>query len=65
MSILLGPFDPLKLIFNILNALMAKGLLSRDEAKKILMDSLDPNMPEIEKDKFIDSLFKQNNGKKS
>ena len=61
MGILLGPFDPIKLIFNILNSLMAKGLLSNDDARKILRDSLDPNMPDIEKDKFIDSLFTNKN----
>lgn len=58
MPVLLGPFDPLKLIFNILNSLMAKGLLSRDDAKKILMDALDPNMSETEKSGYIESLFK-------
>jgi hypothetical protein len=59
MPILLGPFDPLKLIFNIINSLMAKGLLSSEDAKNILKKAIDPNMPDSEKDKFIDSLFKQ------
>ncbi|MFA6183981.1 MAG: hypothetical protein WC682_02660 [Parcubacteria group bacterium] len=65
MPMLLGPFDPLKLIFNILNSLMAKGLLSFEDSKDILKKALDPNMPEAEKDKFIESLFKHTNEKKS
>lgn len=64
MPILLGPFDPIKLIFNIINSLMSRGLLSIDDARKILRDSLDPNMSDIEKEKFIDSLFINKNGEK-
>jgi hypothetical protein len=64
MPILLGPFDPIKLIFNIINSLMERGILSLVDAKKILKESLDPNMPEIEKEKFIESLFINNNAKK-
>jgi len=61
MPILLGPFDPIKIIFHIINSLIAKGLLSTDDAQKILKDSLDPSMSEVEKDQFIDSLFTKNN----
>ena len=64
MPILLGPFDPIKLIFNIINSLMSRGLLSIDDARKILRDSLDSNMSDIEKEKFIDSLFTNKNGEK-
>lgn len=64
MPILLGPFDPIKLIFNIINSLMSRGLLSIGDAQKILKDSLDPNMSDIEKEKFIDSLFINKNGEK-
>ncbi|MDD5083601.1 MAG: hypothetical protein PHT88_01510 [Candidatus Moranbacteria bacterium] len=61
---LLGPFDPLKLIFNVINSLLAKGILSIEDAKKIIKESLDPNMPDIEKDKYIESLFRNSNAKK-
>ncbi|MFZ3015823.1 MAG: hypothetical protein WA101_02360 [Minisyncoccia bacterium] len=64
MPILLGPFDPIKLIFNVINSLMSRGLLSNVDARKILKDSLDPNMPDVEKEKFIDSLFTNQNGQK-
>lgn len=57
MSLLLGPFDPIKLIFNIINSLMAKGLITQVDARNILKEALDPNMSEVEKEKFIDSLF--------
>lgn len=64
MSILLGPFDPIKLIFNVINSLMAKGLITLGDARNILKESLDPNMSDIEKEKFIDSLFINKNAEK-
>jgi len=57
MPILFGPFDPMKLIFSILNSLISKRLLTISEARDILRSSLDPNMADVEKDKFVDSLF--------
>jgi len=59
MGILLGPFDPLQLIFNILNALMKKGLLTYDEARLILQQSMNPNMTEEQKNEVLDSLIKK------
>lgn len=59
MSILLGPFDPLRLIFNILNTLMKKGLINYDESRIILKESMDPKMPDAEKEKILDSLIKK------
>ena len=59
MGILLGPFDPLQLNFNILNELMRKGYVTPDEARKILKNSMDPNMKEKEKDKILDSMIKK------
>ncbi len=59
MSILLGPFDPLQLIFNILNTLMKKGLITYDEARSILKESLNPKMSEEEKEKILNSLIKR------
>jgi len=59
MGIRIGPFDPIQLIFNVLNALMKKGLISYDEARIILSESLDPNMPKDEKEKLLDSFIKR------
>ena len=59
MGILLGPFDPLQLILNILNALMKKGLVSYDEARSILKESLDSNMSDEKKEEVLDSLIKR------
>jgi hypothetical protein len=59
MGVLLGPFDPLQLIFNILNVLLKKGLITYDEARSILMESLNPQMPTEEKEKVLDSLIKR------
>ena len=59
MGILLGPFDPLQLIFNTLNTLLSKGLISYDEARSILEKSLNPNMSDKEKNKLLDSLIKR------
>jgi len=59
MGIRLGPFDPLQLTFNIMNALMQKGLISYDEARKIIKDSLPPEMPETEKEALLTSMIKR------
>jgi hypothetical protein len=61
MNVLLGPFDPIKLILNVINTLMASDLISLDEARRILKESLDPSMSDSEKDKFVDSLFIRRN----
>ena len=59
MGVLLGPFDPLQLIFNLINALLKRGLISYDEARKILKDSLNPAMSEEEKEKLLNTLIKR------
>jgi len=59
MGVLLGPFDPLQLIFNILNILLKKSLINYDEARIILKESLDPQMLEKDKEKILDSLIKK------
>ncbi len=59
MGILLGPFDPLQLIFNTLNSLMKKGVLSYDEARSILKESLDPSMNDEKKEEVLNSLIKK------
>jgi hypothetical protein len=59
MAILLGPFDPLQLIFNTLNTLMKKGLLGYDEARLILKESLDPKMDDEKKEEILNSLIKK------
>lgn len=56
MGIRLGPFDPLQLIFNIMNTLMGKGLISYEEARTIISGSLPPEMSEHEKKSLLDSL---------
>jgi len=59
MGILLGPFDPLQLMLNILNALLKKGVVDYDEARSILKKSLDPNMPDEKKEEVLNSLIKR------
>ena len=48
MGIRFGPIDPLQLIFNVMNALMKKGLITYEEAREIIKGSLDPNLPKEE-----------------
>lgn len=55
----MGPFDPLQLIFNIINQLMKKGLISVDEARSILKASMDPAMTDSDKEKVLDSLIRK------
>ena len=62
--VFIGPFDPIKLIFEIINTLIKKYDLSEEEAKRILKNSLDPSMSEEEKNKLVDSLFIKKDNKK-
>lgn len=57
MGIRFGPIDPLQLSFEIINKLMQKGLLTEKDAREIIKSSLDPNMPEQEKEEFVNSLM--------
>ena len=59
MAVLIGPFDPLQLTFNLLNTLMQKGIISYLEARAILRQSLDPSLPEAKKDEIVDSLIRR------
>ncbi len=59
MGIRFGPIDPIQLIFNIMNTLMKKGLITYEEAREIIKGSLGPNLPEEEKEKILDSLIKR------
>lgn len=64
MSVFLGPFDPIKLIFAILNTLMSKGLITIKESRSILKEALNPSMSELEKENLLDSLTKGQDEKK-
>ncbi len=55
MPITMGPFDPIQLIFEVLNQLMKKGVLTSEEADEILKKSM-PNLNDEEKEKVISSL---------
>lgn len=59
MGIRFGPFDPLQLIFEVMNTLMKKGILSYDEARGLIKQSLPPDMPEDEKEKLLDGMIKR------
>jgi len=61
MGIRFGPIDPLQLVFNIMNTLMKKGLITYEEAREIIKGTLEPNLPEEEKEKILDSLIKRKN----
>ncbi len=59
MGVLIGPFDPLQLVFNTLNAFLRKGLITYDEAREILKNSLDPTLPEEKKEEILNSLIRR------
>jgi hypothetical protein len=59
MGIRLGPFDPLQLIFAVMNSLMKKGVISYDEAREVIKSSLPPEMSEEEKEKLLDGMIKK------
>jgi hypothetical protein len=54
----IGPLDPIGLTFAILNKLMKKKILTLKDVRGILGESLDANLSKKEKNKIIDSLFK-------
>ena len=62
MGIRFGPFDPLQLIFGIMDNLLRKGIITPAEAKGILRQAMPPDneMPSEEKDRIIDSMVKEN-----
>ncbi len=57
----IGPFDPIDLIFGIVNRLISKGVLTQEDAKSLLKEALDPQMLDADKDALVDSLFKKPN----
>ena len=59
MPVRIGPFDPIALIFGIMNVLMKRGLMSYDEAMEVLQQSLDQAMPEEEREKLLGSLLRR------
>jgi hypothetical protein len=61
MGIRFGPIDPLQLTFNIMNILMKKGHITYEEARDIIRGSLDPKMPDSDKEKILNSLIKPKN----
>lgn len=56
MGIRFGPVDPLQLIFEIINKLVVKGIISSNEADEIVKGSFDPNLSEKEKEEILNSL---------
>jgi len=59
MGIRFGPFDSLQLIFEVMNALMRKGLISYEESREIIRKSLPPEMTEEQKEKVLNNLIKK------
>lgn len=59
MSLKIGPFDPVVLVFNVMNALMEKKIISYEEARSIIKQSLDSNLSEEDKEKILDSMIRK------
>ena len=53
----IGHIDPIGLTFSILNELMKKKILTLNEVRSILEQSLDSSLSKKEKTNIIDSLF--------
>ena len=64
MGIRFGPIDPLQLIFEIINELTRKGIVSAEEAERMIKTSLDPALTEEEKNNILKSLRGQDDSKK-
>lgn len=59
MPVLLGPFDPLQLVFNLMNTLLRRGVITQDEARAVIHDSLNPSLTEEQKTEIIDSMLRR------
>ena len=57
MSVSIGPYDPIILIFSLINTLMKKEYISYSEAREIIKQSLPSSMADDEKEKLLDSLL--------
>lgn len=64
MGIRFGPIEPLQLIFEIINGLVIKGVISVEEGEHMIKKSLDPSLSEEEKEKILDSLRGPTNPRK-
>ena len=64
MGIRIGPLDPIQLIFEIMNSLLRKGIITEKEGKEMIKSALDPELSEEKKEKFIDSLIMKEDDKK-
>ncbi len=59
MGVRLGPFDPLQLIFETINHMVSNKLMTIEQARNIISRSLDPKIPEEEREKILNSLIKK------
>lgn len=63
MGIRLGNFDPLQLIFGILDTSLRNNSITVEQAKSILRQSLPPEMSIEDKNKIVDSMVIERNNK--
>ena len=59
MSIRIGPIEPLQLVFNVLNTLLKKGLISVKDAEEIIKGAMQQELSDEEKEKIYNSLIKK------
>jgi hypothetical protein len=59
MGVLLGPFDPLQLVFNTINVLMQKGLITYEESRQILLNSMDKSLSNDKKEEILNSMLRR------
>jgi len=59
MVIRLGPIDPIQLIFEVMNNLLSKGIITPKEGDEIVKSSLDPSLSNEKKEEILKSLKKE------
>ena len=60
MGIRFGAFDPLQLIFGIMDRLLRNSLISEEDARNIIRQALPPEMPADEKERIINDMVRRN-----
>ena len=54
--------DHLQIVFHLMNTLMRKGVITYEEARDIIMESLPEAMPEEEREHVLNTLIKKADG---
>jgi hypothetical protein len=56
MTIRFGPIDPMQLIFEIMNTLLSKKIITQKEGDEIIKSSLEPSLSDEKKEEILNEI---------